>query len=118
MKQFIELAFDLIELELESIHQNAEYHFMFSNWTDKFGENSYKLSDKLDHEYEPTKLLVLELAKEIKKDFDTNYWQVHTNGALYSYMMPTIYGGEIDNIIEIQLADLTRIGTQQKIEYS
>ena len=115
MKKYIELAFILLNLEIESIQNDSKDHFAVCDWLDKFGEDSYKLADDLLSEYEPTKEIVLEMAKAIKSDFDTNYWQADKDGSLYNYMMPTVYGDYLNKIIEVQLADLTKVGTQTEL---
>ncbi len=114
MNKYLSLAKHLIELELESIHNDAEFYFNFNDWTEKFGVNSYLLSDKLVSDYTYAINDIFILGKEIEEDFKNKVWEEDKNG-LYNYEMPTYYSGRINNIIEIQLADLTKVGTQLEL---
>lgn len=112
LKECIELAEFLFQMENESIGNDKKEHWTFNEWFEKFGEKSIEFepqltSTKKDHE---------ELGKMIKEDADNGFWKRNEEGELYNYQMINEYGGFIVNKFEQQLADLTGIGTQTVLE--
>lgn len=115
----IALAVILFELEIDSICNDAKDHFMFNDWTEKFGCESYKLAEKLtSSKNNQFNAAVIELmAEEIQQDFESGHWTIQDDG-LYHYMMPTQYGGYIANAFEMQLAMLTGVGIQGELNFA
>lgn len=108
MKKYIELAALLFLLELERISAEPEFHFEFNSWFDKFGDSSIKFESKLKTNDED----VEKLAAMLKTDFEKGEWNIDKEGGLYHYRMPEYYGGFIVECLEVQLADMTKVGTQ------
>lgn len=112
MKKYIQLAELLFQMENETIGHDAEMHWDFNNWKEKFGKNSIMFEPRLtsteqDHE---------ELAKLIKADFEQGEWKENPDGSLYNYLMPDFYADHITKVYERQLANLTKVGTQTVLE--
>lgn len=117
----IALAAHLIELEVDSISNDPEFHFEFNGWLDKFGEVSLKRSEQLTNspEDEFNRQAIQKIADEIQKDFESGFWTVaKQEDGLYNYMMPTQYGGYITDAIGNQLAMLTGSGIQQELNFA
>jgi hypothetical protein len=108
LQPFIDLAHLLFEMELQTISNDPEFHWAFYEWHEKFGANSIMFENKFRIKQKDVK----ELAKIIKADFDSGEQEPHKEGGLYNYDMPTVYGGLIVDKLEIQLADMTGVGTQ------
>jgi hypothetical protein len=110
MKEFIGLAELLFQLENESIGNDPDGHWMARDWYDKFGEKSIQFEPKLASTEKDHK----ELAKLIKEDYEKGFWVADKDG-LYHPDMLDQYGGFIDEVFEMQLADFTGIGTQMEM---
>ena len=115
-QEAIELAAHLFELELESISNDAKEHFVLNDWLDKFGENSHLLADQLtaDSNNEFNSQAIEAISELLIEDFANGEWAKDQDG-LYNYMMPTIYGGEIIDSFEKQLAIIFGVGIQLEI---
>lgn len=115
-KQAEELAAHLIELEVDSICNDAKEHFAWNGWLDKFGENSHLLADQLtsDPNNEFNSQAIKLISEFLIEDFKNDEWKRNEDG-LYHYMMPTIYGGDILYSLENQLSMLSGVGIQLEI---
>lgn len=115
-QEAVGLATHLFELELESISNDAKEHFILNDWLDKFGENSYLLADQLtaDSNNEFNSQAIEAISELLIEDFANGEWAKDQDG-LYNYMMPTIYGGEIIDSFEKQLAIIFGVGIQLEI---
>lgn len=111
--KYIQLAELLFEMELERLSNEAEFHFEFNSWLDKFGNNCVSYVDDFRANQED----VLKLSKMLKEDFELGFWVEQEDG-LYDYEMPTHYGDFITDCLEKQLAILTSVGYQLEIEYN
>ena len=117
----LSLAAHLIELELDSIANDPEFHFEFNGWLDKFGEVSLKhqgqLTSSPDNQFNAQ--AIEKIAGEIQQDFDSGFWTAgKQEDGLYNYMMPTQYGGYITQALEMQLSMLSGAGVQQEINFA
>lgn len=113
----IELAAHLLEMELDMSEISSSCDMI-----EKYGENNFnKLEDKLtsDKDNEFNAAAIDKIAAALQEDFASGYWtptdeDVKSN-SLYQYMMPTIYGGWIDEAFDKQMAMLTGTGIQQEL---
>jgi len=112
-KKAIELATSLFEMETEMIGNDPQGCFAVRDWFDKYGEDCDKFENKLTSDDKA----IEDIATEIQKDFASGYWKPDSDG-LYNYMMPTIYGGYIDEALEKQLAVLTGVGYQSELNFA
>lgn len=109
-----ELAHHLIELELNRGEISSSWEMM-----EKYGENNFnKFEGELtsDENNEFNAAAIEKMATAIQEDFASGYWEPTDedvkNNSLYQYMMPTVYGGLIDEALDKQMAMLTGIGFQ------
>lgn len=113
-----ELAISLFEMETECICQDPDSHFEANNWFYKYGDSCIKFEEQLtsDKDNQYNSVYIEKVAQALKLDFATGWWipteEDIKNNSFYNYMMPTEYGGWICKALEMQLADLTGVGTQ------
>jgi hypothetical protein len=112
-----ELAHHLIELELNRGEISSSFDLI-----EKYGENNFnKFEGELtsDENNEFNAAVIEKMATAIQEDFASGYWEPTDedikNDSLYQYMMPTIYGGWIDEALDKQMAMLTGIGFQTEL---
>jgi hypothetical protein len=112
-----ELAAHLFEMELNMGEISSSCDLI-----EKYGENNFnKFEDSLtsDKDNEFNAPAIERIAQYLKKDFASGYWvptdEDIKNDSLYQYMMPTLYGGAIDDALDKQMAMLTGIGYQVEL---
>jgi len=111
-----ELAAHLLELELDLIHNDVKEHFEWNGWIEKFGDNSHLLVDQLtsDSNNEFNSQAIEVISELLIEAFANDEFERDEDG-LYNYNMPTIYGGEIVDSFEKQLAMISGVGIQLEI---
>ena len=112
-----ELAAHLFEMELNKGEISSSW-----DMSEKYGEANFnKFEGELtsDENNEFNVPAVEKIAQALKKDFASGYWKPTAedveNNSLYQYMMPTIYGGLIDEALDKQMAMLTGFGVQTEL---
>jgi hypothetical protein len=112
-----ELAAHLFDVELNMSEISSSYDLI-----EKYGENSFnKFEGELtsDKDNELNAPAIEKIAQALKKDFASGYWKPTDedikDNSLYQYMMPTIYGGWIDEALDKQMSLLTGIGYQTEM---
>jgi hypothetical protein len=115
-KQAEELAAHLIELEVESTQNNVDDFFLELTGWNQFGKRATELVDNLtsDPNNEFNSQAIKLISESLIEDFKSGEWE-QNEGGLYHYMMPTIYGGIIEEALTKQMHMNSGIGIQLEI---
>ena len=112
-----DLAVHLFDMELDMSEISSSCDLI-----EKYGENNFnKFEDELtsDKDNKFNAPVIEKIAVALQEDFASGYWEPTAedikNDCLYQYMMPTIYGGWIDEVLDKQMAMLTGVGFQTEL---
>ena len=109
IKECLDAVQSLLDLELQTISDNLDFHWEFNGWLDDYGESSKKFFDDFTDDYKPSNHIKLLIAEQMQKDFESGWWVVDEhNNCLYDIYMGEEYGGWLTEFFTIQLADLTK----------